>query len=100
MIFGEFLREVKMGVRLRKKSQSKRREKREKNNGGVREKLKETGEEKVKQEVLVVDKKNGTIAEIDFFGFSPSLFWSDLHRTAWGTGVMVVVLVVVYLMVR
>jgi hypothetical protein len=84
-----------MGARLRKKGQKKKRQQKRE-----RQKLPETMVEELKQEVVTIDKKNDTIAKIDFFGFSPSLFWSDLGRTAWGTLVMVVVLVGVYLVTK
>jgi hypothetical protein len=101
MIFGEFLKGVKiMGVRLKKK--------RNKNKpapppAARKPSLSPSNSSPAPvtiaaptQAVMTIDKKNDTIAAIDFFGFSPKLFWSDLRRTAWGTVVILVVLVGVY----
>lgn len=49
---------------------------------------------------MPIEEKNDTIIPIDFFGFSPRIYWQDLKRTGVAAGVIVAVLVGIYLFTR
>lgn len=50
--------------------------------------------------VVLIEEKNDTIKAIDFFGFSPKIYWQDLGRTGIATIVIVTVLIGIYLFTR
>jgi hypothetical protein len=47
-----------------------------------------------------IEEKNDTIATVDFFGFSPQIYWSDLKKTALATGVIIIILCSSYILIN
>jgi hypothetical protein len=45
---------------------------------------------------VTTEQKNDTIKAINFFGFSPELYWLDLRRTAGATLVIAIILLAIY----
>lgn len=54
----------------------------------------------VESSPVPIEEKNVTIEAIDFFGFSPKIYWQDLGRTGIATLVIVTALMGIYLFTR